>query len=371
MILKRRTDCSALPIADRRRLAGMKSVSGFTLVELLVVIAIIGVLVGLLLPAVQAAREAARRMSCSNNMKQLGLALHNYHDTFGRFPTAARGEVRAAGGWCRQPSWFVQIMPFMEAGAMVEGAAFEDTTFDGANATWAGPNRHWRAMDEGRVPGFFCPSSTLPQSYPQDTNASTQALGAPTSISPQTSDYAGNAGVAVRGGTLNTVADVYHWGWGGPVTDNGFFGSRFRFQTPTATNPFPGQITKFASIFDGTSHTIAVGEQGAPVNNIDDHRASSGFGGLWSCGTGTISAQMANYVVTRFPINYTGGHWTSTAPQASRRTYNNSAFRSSHPGGAQFVFADGSVRFLTDSIRFDIYTSLFDRADKSNLESAE
>lgn len=347
---------------------------GFTLVELLVVIAIIGVLVGLLLPAVQSAREAARRMSCSNNMKQIGLALHNYHDTFGEFPAAMVGESFSVPGWQRQPSWFVRIMPFIEAGALVEGVPNVGTSFDGMNATWAAPNLHWRQMNEGRVPAFWCPSSTLPGTISGDTNPATQALGAPAVINIQISDYAGNCGVRFRGGTLATPAEPVTFGWGGRLSDNGFFGSQYRNANP---RPFPGQLTEFASIFDGTSHTIAVGEQGAPHRNVNDYRASSARGGLWSCGVGTIgvanglNGANANYVVTAFPINFSGiasGDWPSRRLDVNR-VYNNTAFRSNHPGGAQFTFADGSVRFLTDSIRFDIYTSLMDRGDRSGLES--
>ena len=109
---------------------------GFTLVELLVVIAIIGILVGLLLPAVQAAREAARRMQCSNNLKQMGLALHNYHDTFNRFPgnTATPQGSQQLGA-----SWLVKILPQLEQSAAFNQLVWIDTDFSDRT----GVNRNW------------------------------------------------------------------------------------------------------------------------------------------------------------------------------------------------------------------------------------
>lgn len=351
--------------------------NGFTLVELLVVIAIIGVMVGLLLPAVQAAREAARRMSCSNNMKQIGLAIHNYHDTFRQFPAAGMGEVFSGSGWARQPSWLVRILPQMEAGAMLEGAAMEGASFDNVAATWAAPNRHWRAMAEGRVPAYWCPSSALPPTYSQPTNPATQALGAPATINVQVSDYAANSGCAYRGGTI-LDHDSLRWDWGGMHADNGFLPMMFR---NIGTPPYLGTRTTFASIADGSSNTIAVGEQGAFHQRINDHRASAVSGGMWSCGTATFGSSKNNYVVTRYPINYSGDDWPSWgglrwngsgwAKNGGEVSFNSTAFRSEHPGGAQFTLGDGSVRFITDSIQFQIYTALMDRADRSTNTSLE
>lgn len=343
---------------------------GFTLVELLVVIAIIGVLVGLLLPAVQSAREAARRMSCSNNLKQIGLALHNYHDAYKQFPLAVLGEGYSADGWQRQPSWLIRILPQLEQGAAVEGMTYSGTTFDLMDASWAAPARAWDAMNRLRVPSYSCPSSVLPKTWNFATNAATQALGAPGSIEVQISDYAGNNGCNYRGGTVADYDETAEWRRVGVIADNGFFGVKWR---ENMGQTWPGTITRFATMLDGTSHTIAVGEQGAFHGLDNDFRASAVRGGMWSCATGTHSSDLSNYVVTRFPINYSGDSWTAKSSQGVvsgawannqyATSWGNTAFRSQHTGGAQFVFADGSVHFLTDSIQFDIYTALMDRYD--------
>jgi len=345
---------------------------GFTLVELLVVIAIIGVLVGLLLPAVQAAREAARRMSCSNNLKQIGLALHNYHDTFRVFPLSVLGEGPSAEGWQRQPSWLIRVLPQLEQGAAIDGIEYAGTTFDNINATWAAPAKQWRAMNELRVPTYNCPSSALPRTWSYPTSANTQALGAPENIEIQISDYAGNSGCNFRGGSLTEFDETAEWRRVGVIADNGFFGVKFR---ENMGQNWPGTITKFATLLDGTSHTIAVGEQGAFFGNSSDYRAGAALGGMWSCATGTHNSDLSNYVVTRFPINYSGTRWEAKSGQGVvdgswadnqyQTSWGNTAFRSEHTGGAQFVFADGSVHFITNSIRFDIYTALMDRHDQT------
>ncbi len=347
---------------------------GFTLVELLVVIAIIGVMVGLLLPAVQSAREAARRMSCSNNMKQIGLALHNYHSAFKSFPASGRPENYTANGWARKSSWFIAILPQLEQSAIYDGIDFSASSFDNMNAGWAAPVVHWEEMNRARVPGFWCPSSVLAKTNIYPTNDATQALGAPENLEVQIPDYAGNSGCNFTGGTIDDHPTAV-WDWGGVHADNGFFGMKMRFDTP-----WPGTETRFASLLDGTSHTIAVGEQGGVHGTFNDHRAGAALGGMWSCGTATAGNAKNNYVVTRYPINYSGDDWPSWGglrwnggweKNGMDTAFNNTAFRSQHIGGAQFVMADGSVQFITDSIQFEIYTALMDRADRSAMEGLE
>ena len=134
--------------------------SAFTLVELLVVIAIIGVLVALLLPAVQAAREAARRSSCTNNMKQLGIALHNFHDTFNRFPPGGArdqqpfGTHATGGGW--GSSWKVYILPYIE-----QNAIYDKWLFDGANSGYTHAS-NMVYTNRLKIATYRCPSSPVP-----------------------------------------------------------------------------------------------------------------------------------------------------------------------------------------------------------------
>lgn len=342
------------PVALRRH--------AFTLVELLVVIAIIGVLIALLLPAVQQAREAARRMSCSNNMKQMGLAIHNYHDTYRGFPPIAIGETYNASGWARQASWMARILPFIEQKAAYDMCNVPDSTYDNMNAGWAAPSRGWQALAQTRVEGYWCPSSPLKRTASFPTSSSTQGLGAPGSIDIQIPDYAANGGSVYRGGTTSTLSDKQAWGWGGYVADNGALGIIFRKDVGPA---FPGTQTKFASLSDGSSNTIMVGEQSDFLDKTKDARAGLVNGGFWSGGTGTDSNSLNNYTATLYPINAVNVAWMGTAPDWGLDTYvfNNTAFRSAHPGGAQFTLADGSSRFITETINFATYTALMDRAD--------
>ncbi|PQO30228.1 DUF1559 domain-containing protein [Bremerella cremea] len=333
---------------------------GFTLVELLVVIAIIGVLIALLLPAVQQAREAARRMSCSNHLKQFGLAIHNYHDTYKQFPPQGLPQSHGAGGWARQASWFVRILPFIEQKAAYDNAPFIDSSFDNHSAGWTAPNRAWRPMSQARVEIFNCPSSPLPQVYSQATSSQTQSLGAPAEIEVQIPDYAANSGCAFKGGTNNTQHPTTFWGWGGRSADNGVIPSIFR---NVGSTPWTGSKVSFASVIDGSSNTIAIGEQSDFYQRDKDTRAGYVRGGFWSGGSSDVmSSEMNNYVVTVFPINAVSVGWPGTS-RNENATYNNTAFRSAHPGGAQFALTDGSVQFIADTISFSTYTALMDRAD--------
>jgi len=142
---------------------------GFTLVELLVVIAIIGVLVALLLPAVQAAREAARRTSCTNNQKQLGIALHNHHDTFGRFPPGSANDrtpfgTHATGaGW--GSGWKVYLLPYIE-----QSSIYNQMVFDGTNSGYTHA-ANMALVNRVTIPAYRCPSSVLPEFYTSSNNA--------------------------------------------------------------------------------------------------------------------------------------------------------------------------------------------------------
>ncbi len=335
--------------------------SAFTLIELLVVIAIIATLVAILLPAVQQAREAARRSSCKNNLKQLGLAIHNYHDVYSQFPLAGVGEVNNASGWCRQPSWIVRIMPYLEQGAAYDAAPMIDSNFDNNDVTWAGANRAWQVMEQTRIAILNCPSSPLPNSNQSQSSAKTIALGAPATLSVQVADYAPNSGCRYVGGTVATDHPTANWLWGGHHVDNGVI----QLITRKGFTPFYASSVNFAAVTDGLSNTIAVGEQSDYHNLINDYRTSFTRGGIWSCATSSTTAESSNTVVTSFPINAVTMNWTGMNATwgVGVVTYNNSAYRSAHSGGAQFVLADGSVRFLSENIYFGTYTALMDRAD--------
>jgi len=309
---------------------------GFTLVELLVVIAIIGVMVGLLLPAVQAAREAARRMSCSNNMKQLGLALHNYHSTHEKFPysvlnggsieagTARPGDLRIRNhrGW-------LMLLPFIEQQGLYDLADFRLATGAYVRApagTLSGPrpgelgNRNDEVVSTP-VSSFLCPSDPNPTNYATTTSPNY-------SISPGTTVLQGaftNYDFSVR----RTSSSAALWTAEDP-----------------ATRPLFGHdaSSKFRDIVDGTSNVIALGE----TLRLTWDGVSQTWGYAKWVGHGVDVAYF-----TGMNWNFCCG-WDATPnvrqPVLKQRLGNWSTVGSMHPGGAQFTLGDGSVRFISESI---------------------
>ncbi len=301
--------------------------AGFTLIELLVVIAIIAVLIALLLPAVQAAREAARRIQCTNNLKQMGLALHNYADIHGRFPNGAQGRDPASANYgtnpYRQP-FCVAVLPFLEQGVvyasynanLIFSAADNSTTRNTSISVWN------------------CPSDA-PQLF---TGA---GAGAPT-------DYKGNYGV-------NWGPNVFL----NPLPGLGAFYLRFG--------------ASFAEISDGTSNTLALMEMlqtPSPLNGIADRR-----GRIWSDDTACyqITAKLPpNSKVPDVgscgndPVrNYPCINDTAVANQPS----NYIGARSRHPGGVNALMCDGSVRFVKDAISVITWQALSTRAGGEVISS--
>lgn len=291
----------------------------FTLVELLVVIAIIGILVALLLPAIQAAREAARRSECGNNLKQLGLALQNYHDTYKALP---------CGGWQdTQVSWLVSILPFIE-----QQSLFDQFIFTTGAYTQAGKN----PLAVNRIGGYLCPSAVIKMSQETATLWTTHYYGntGPKGINPATGTaYQGNV-AGLPGGTCSNVH--------GGLSNQGVI----------RTN----QVRVFADILDGTSNTFMVGERSWSQRNApagyeryrDWVRGSIGLADCWSCGAKNVALPINNQTVTLF---------------------NDIAFGSEHPGGAQFVKVDGSTNFISQTIDFGLYLSLASRDGGETLGS--
>jgi len=287
---------------------------GFTLVELLVVIAIIGVLVALLLPAVQQAREAARRMQCSNQLKQIGLALHNYHDTFNRLPYGSHHQNR----WGWQP----RMMAFMEMSNEFE-------MLDFSVASWQGTNID--IIREVR-PQFLCPSDPLSELVTEQEN-----FAAPTWIISQ-SDYAaciGDYQNATGIGALPTFGNVY----GTNTQVRGMIGRW-------------GWAARFADVPDGLSNTIMVGECVGAM-----------------CITQNFGTQ--TFATTAHPINFMNRSLMDNRPtQANPRWDESIGFRSFHPGGAMFCMGDGSVRFLSDNIDGFAYRAMGSRMGGEVVQSA-
>ncbi len=291
---------------------------GFTLIELLVVIAIIGVLIALLLPAVQAAREAARRAQCSNNLKQIGLALHNYHDTALSFPM---GTIINAPGWPNEPSlrtpWSFHILPYLEMGNLGNALNFQVGI---AGPAWAGSYANMSIV-KTRVNTYNCPSDT-PQVFLADWRPKY--------------NYGANWG-NTNLGQLNV---------GDPAAGGiGFTKAPFSVNT----------VNNMAAFLDGTNSTLLVSEM-LQVSSISDMRSE-----WWNdtdCNfmtrttpNSTIPDYMPGYCVSNPRMNepcVTAGGWYDEYL----------ASRSRHPGGVQSLFGDGSVRFVKSTINLATWRAL-------------
>jgi prepilin-type N-terminal cleavage/methylation domain-containing protein len=339
----------------------------FTLVELLVVIAIIGVMVGLLLPAVQAAREAARRMTCSNNLKQLGLGLHNYHSAYNQFPAGARGGSPGEG-WGM--SFFYGLLPFIEQNALYErlvhvvpGSAGNQNPghvfFGNAGAANAA------VINLTRINTFECPSS------PMDPAASWTSQRPSFSTRPSYVGISGgvdedglNASPPAAGASGDT--DRYlNFRQRTGITANGVVNGIFSSNGVMIGNQFNG----FRSITDGSSNVIVLGEHSNWMRNAAgdpfDYRSSAGWlpgtAVNWAVTTwsnnGTAESRHYNIVSIRWPIGS-----TSTALQGTGGNFGpNNPLLSAHTGGCQVGLADGSVRFLSDSTDLPLLKNLATR----------
>jgi prepilin-type N-terminal cleavage/methylation domain-containing protein/prepilin-type processing-associated H-X9-DG protein len=319
---------------------------GFTLVELLVVIAIIGILVALLLPAIQAAREAARRTQCNNNLKQLGVALQNYHDTHKRFPIGTRncdmansgyggcGTTPATayiweGGNHRKGSVLVRLLPFVEAKSLFDTI---DPAVDAEAVISAQGNPELQA--------YRCPSDPW-------TNAGSPPSNYATSIGAQAMpDQGGACGNAYPGNFFGN-GPVGHGSTESGLEISGVF-SRYSW------------AARLADVTDGTANTIAMGEI---LPKCGDHHQGGwrNANALWTATTAPI-----NYPTC--PNEAPGS--TGFANCNGNAVWQTSqGFKSKHPGGAQFVFCDGSVHFLNQSIQYRTYQQLGDRRDGEPLGS--
>lgn len=343
----------------------------FTLVELLVVIAIIGVLIALLLPAVQQAREAARRMQCSNHLKQIALAAHNYTDIYGVFP---HNKLRSANNY-RQISWIGSILPQLEQGAAFDQLTFDNTCFEDAS----GPDLNWQVTAALRVSTLNCPSSPLPETLPHEPHRLASNTE-PYEI--QISCYAGVSGAQFEPGTLANISpDVFGLGRNNH--------SGMIIHVVDSSSALPGGPTNFASVTDGTSNTIMIGEVSNYSYDADGEKrdprpsfmpmaygaGNCGYanatmtdfhGGILNSGAFDASGKQAsgqrsdNLILPAVPINDSiATAYTKCAPVGR-----NGAFRSAHPGGAMVAMGDGSVRFLSETIDFSYtFLSLLNKQD--------
>ncbi|MCC6510444.1 MAG: DUF1559 domain-containing protein [Pirellulaceae bacterium] len=285
----------------------------FTLVELLVVIAIIGILVGLLLPAVQSAREAARRMQCQNNLKQIGLALHNYHDTVRKFPASFyRAWPTTLGGTFGTPGWGwgTMILPHIEQTALYNALDVNRSTLNNNAAA--------KLLAQTPLPTYRCPSDS---GTPQNANRANFA----------TSNY-----MAVFGALYDQAA---------PSAGALVYGSREKAGTGCFS---PNSAVRMGDIIDGTSNTVMVGEMNYGPNGVKraDGTLNPYNGGIW-VGTPNDPLNTSNVSCQLSLCGEAAG--ANARFRKINTPFSSNAFSSAHVGGAQFVFGDGSVRFVSQN----------------------
>lgn len=296
--------------------------AGFTLVELLVVIAIIGILVALLLPAVQAARESARRTQCVNNLKQCGIAMQAYHDIHMRLPLQNSYGPNAAT--LQHRSWVVRVLPMMELSSWYDKINQNKSQLDNVVDPMLGTSN--LQVIQQRLTAMLCPSD--PNSRENATR--TDAAGG---VSLALSNFAANVGDHRNGtGTGTPAADGQWYDYG-----NSADAAR---KTRGVMSRY-GWSANLAEIADGTSNTYLLGEV------IPEFCLWQDWG-------------HQNFATTAYPIN-----WRNRELVAGTLAANNAShtitFRSRHPGGAQFLYCDGSTRFLNETMDYNAYRAMASR----------
>lgn len=326
---------------------------GFTLIELLVVIAIIAVLIALLLPAVQQAREAARRTQCKSQMKQLGLALHNYHDAAKLFPMGA--------GYSDGPNWRVFILPYIDQAPLYNSLGKSASGFMAHSpgcvaatpSTPCGFNATTAILRNLLIPMYTCPSSPLSPFNHAQVGLSYQSM---------VMDYVGISGATPDPAGRTTVCSGDFMCSSSSYCRNGMLPA---FESKS-----------MADCTDGGSNTIIMAEQSGTVNGLE--RSANYLGGWFSFGNVGPGSMNAG---TTFPLA-SGGCWYPGGLTAVRYAPNayfksggsgpaaspasaNTVTNSFHTGGLHILLTDGSVRFVSENINFDTYRALCTRDDGS------
>ncbi len=296
----------------------------FTLVELLVVIAIIGILIALLLPAVQAAREAARRSQCTNNLKQLGLAMHNYHDTFKVFPP---GYLNSASmSTCKRDCWMQRILPFIEQSAMQDAYKAQDPV-------WIMDTDE--DVKDAQLAALMCPS-----------DGSKPAFGGSGGLR--------NGGYGFQGNYVMCTGD--------------------QIMDPTAELrgiTYHASSSNFASITDGTSNTLLASEAVRRSNATNGWGEPGGYwgGARWGAyGFTTLeppNTSAPDQIYQCKNTSWPNAPCTSIGGTNDARNY----ARSYHPGGVNVALADASVQFLSDTVELETYQAMSTRNQREALSA--
>ena len=311
---------------DRRR------PRGFTLIELLVVIAIIAVLIALLLPAVQQAREAARRSQCKNNIKQLGLAFHNYHDVYNTLPPGwVSSYYQAATGETTIWSWGAFLLPYLDQAPLFNTVAPGTRRID-QNLALGGANA---AALTSPLPVFACPSDTGPALNNFDGTLGYDA--------GSTTDF-GTYNRYVTNGTSNVAIAKSNYVISADTGDSNTPAVLAATYGPPLGVGWADSKVGLRDITDGTSNTILVGERAFRLKNLYIG-AGNALGFSPATSVGSYAGQQCRSCLAVIGIPYWGINQTVTNPSHQSRGYS-----SAHVGGAHFLMGDGGVRFVSENV---------------------
>ncbi len=329
---------------------------GFTLVELLVVIAIIGILIATLLPAVQAARESARRMTCSNNLKQIGVAVQNYESGFKVLPAGGMG-VAATHGWAWGHSWSVSILAFIEEANLYKQFDFKSSaaynwdtgllyTFPGGS--YWGNAHNAKLLGGVTISWLTCPSSPLPIYGLIGSEPPGGGLGI---VSPM---YTAIAGASDDRSTKSYDANSYPHSATGLQSNGGAM--------------IPYIHNRISDIRDGTSKTMMIGEQSDYCTDASGQKIDcrSDYGHTFTMGVDLTDNRFFNGTTVRYAIN--DKNWNNVGVGSTYYGCNR-PIQSAHPGGVNVVMVDGSVHFLDDSLDLKTLYNLSNRDDGHSIKT--